>query len=68
MSFQTFEGVLYPDGKLSLQTQDLPSHPVRVMVTLMEQQEERPLTELGDYHEQLTSYEERLLRGEIHWQ
>ena len=30
--------------------------------------EEIALSELGDYLEQLTDYEERLARGEIHWQ
>ncbi len=30
--------------------------------------EEATLSELGDYLDQLTNYEERLARGEIQWQ
>ena len=37
------------------------------MVTILED-EQALLTELGDYLEQLTDYEERLARGEIQWQ
>ena len=68
MSFKTMRGMLYPDGKLALPSDEIPDHPVAVMVTLLEQDEETSLSKLGDYHEMLTDYEERLARGEIQWQ
>jgi hypothetical protein len=67
MAYRTLEGVLHPDGKLILPQDDLPDHPVRVMVTILEVEEDSALAEVGDYLEQLTSYEERLARGEIQW-
>ena len=68
MIYRTFETTLGPDGRLDLSPQDLPEHPVRVMVTILEDGEGRKLSELGDYHERLIDYEERLTRGEIQWQ
>jgi hypothetical protein len=68
MTFKTVEAVLHPDGTVTLPPQDLPARPVRVMVTILEPGEEAELAELGDYHQQLTDYEERLARGEIQWQ
>jgi hypothetical protein len=68
MTYKTLEGVLHPDGKVTLPQEDLPDHPVRVMVTLLEEGDEASLSELGDYSDQLTEYEERLARGEIQWQ
>lgn len=68
MIYRTVESQLNPDGRLTLSPDQLPDHPVRVMVTILETDEENALTELGDYLEQLTDYEERLARGEIHWQ
>ncbi|HEY7154551.1 MAG TPA: hypothetical protein VH575_11375 [Gemmataceae bacterium] len=68
MTYRTLESVLQPDGKLTLAPAELPDHPVRVMVTILESEEETALTELGDYLEKLTDYEERLARGEIQWQ
>jgi hypothetical protein len=66
MTFRTIEAVLQPDGRLSLPVEELPTRPVRVMVTLLDEDER--LTDLGDYHAALTDYEERLARGEIQWQ
>jgi hypothetical protein len=68
MTYRTLTGVLHPDGKVMLQLEELPDHPVRVLVTLLEDNEEAGLSEVGDYLEQLTGYEERLARGEIRWQ
>jgi hypothetical protein len=68
MVFRTVEGVLHPDGKLVLSPEQLPACPVRVLVTLLEADEEAALAEAGDYLERLTDYEERLARGEIQWQ
>ncbi len=68
MTYKTIETVLQPDGKLGLAIGELPSHPVRVMVTILEESETAALTAVGDYLEQLTDYEQRLARGEIQWQ
>lgn len=67
MTYTTVEGVLHPDGTVSLPPDQLPKAPVRVMVTLLDDAD-AALTEPGDYLEQLTDYEERLARGEIRWQ
>jgi hypothetical protein len=68
MIYRTLEGVLNPDGHMVLPPDELPEHPVRVMVTILESDEEDSLSEMGDYLDQLTDYEERLARGEIQWQ
>ena len=68
MVYETFEGVLHPDGKVTLLHEQLPDHPVRVLVTILGPGEEEQLADVGDYLEQLTDYEERLARGEIRWQ
>lgn len=67
MSFKTVQGILSPDGKLTLSNESLPDHPVPVMVTLLEHDDES-LSDLGDYQPQLADYEDRLARGEIQWQ
>jgi hypothetical protein len=67
MAYKTLEGILQPDGRLALPREDLPSHPVRVMVTILEESEATELTDVGDYFDQLVDYEERLARGEIQW-
>jgi hypothetical protein len=67
MIYKTLEGVLNPDGRVTLPPEELPEHPVRVMVTILESGEEKALSELGDYLDQLTDYEDRLARGEIQW-
>ncbi len=68
MTYRTLEGVLHPDGKVTLAPADLPGHPVRVMVTILEPEEESELSEVGDYSEKLSEYEEKLARGENQWQ
>lgn len=68
MTYKTVEGILHPDGMLKLPTSDLPIKPVRVMVTLLEDDPDASLTELGDFANQLSEYEEKLVRGEIQWQ
>ncbi len=67
MIYKTLEGVLNPDGRVTLPADELPEHPVRVMVTILESGGEEPLWEVGDYLDQLTDYEDRLARGEIQW-
>jgi hypothetical protein len=67
MTFKTVESILQPDGRLTLPPSELPSRPVRVMVTVLEPDDDARLSELGDYHASLTDYEERLARGEIQW-
>jgi hypothetical protein len=68
MIYQTFSATLHPDGKVTLPLDQLPPHPVRVLVTIMQDSEDALLTELGDYQQQLMDYEERLARGEVRWQ
>lgn len=41
MTYRTLETVLHPDSHLALPTAELPSRPVRVMVTILED-DERP--------------------------
>jgi hypothetical protein len=62
------EGILRPDGTVSLSPGELPSHPVRVMLTILEPDEDALLAQPGDYLAQLSDYEDRLARGEIQWQ
>jgi hypothetical protein len=68
MTYKTLDGVLHPDGTLAVPAAELPDHPVRVMVTIMEPDEDATLAQPGDYLDRLTDYEERLARGEIQWQ
>ncbi len=68
MTYRTLEGVLHPDGKVTLAPADLPGRPVRVMVTILEPEEETELSDVGDYLEKLSEYEKKLARGEIQWQ
>ena len=68
MVYTTVEAVLHPDGTLTFPEGKLPGSPVRVLVTLLEEDETRSLAEPGDYLERLEDYEERLARGEISWQ
>ena len=62
------QGMLNADGRITLPTDELPERPIRVIVTILEDEEEDTLSELGDYSNQLTAYESRLARGEIRWQ
>jgi hypothetical protein len=68
MTYKTVQGVLHPNGTLSLTAEDMPDHAVPVMVTIMESDEvESPVDPWG-YLTTLMDYEERLARGEIKWQ
>ena len=42
MAYRTLESVLHPDSHLALQTAELPSRPVRVMVTILEDDQPSP--------------------------
>ncbi len=68
MIYKTVEGVLHPDGTISLPQEELPTHDVPVMITILEPSEEALLSEPGDYLKHLTAYEEQLARGDIQWQ
>ena len=68
MTYQTMEGILHPNGTVTLPPSQLPSRSVRVMVTVLETGDDDRLSELGDYAERLADYEERLVRGEVRWQ
>lgn len=68
MTYKTVEGVLNPDGTVTVAPAELPDHPVNVMITILERGEDAFLSEPGDYLNTLTDYEDRLARGEIQWQ
>ncbi len=68
MIYKTLEGVLSPDGHVSLPPEELPEHSVRVMVTILENSDAAALSDLGDYLDRLIDYEERLARSELQWQ
>jgi hypothetical protein len=68
MIYKTVEGVLHPDGTISLPQAELPDHDVHVMITILEREEDALLSEPGDYLNHLNAYEEQLARGEIQWQ
>ena len=69
--YRTLRGILYPDGKVDLPEEKKTfDHPVEVMVTILGenfQKETETLSTIGDYLKQLTSYEEKLAKGEIQW-
>ncbi|HXG10603.1 MAG TPA: hypothetical protein VNK04_12650 [Gemmataceae bacterium] len=56
MNTKTLETILRPDGRVSPPPEELPDHPVQVMVTFLEADEEISLTEPGDYLDQLTEF------------
>ncbi len=68
LNTRTVEGVLHPDGRVTLPPEELPNRPVRVKITLLKEPDDDAQSDLGDYLGQLTDYEERLARGEIKWQ
>ena len=69
--YRTLRGVLYQDGKIELpEEKEVLEHPVKVMVTILGenfQKETETLSGMGDYLKQLTSYEEKLAKGNIQW-
>ena len=67
MTYRTLESVLHPDSHLTLPASELPSRPVRVMVTIMESDDTDSLVEIGDYSETLSDYEDLLAQGAIQW-
>ena len=67
MAYRTLETVLHPDSHLALPLAELPQRPIRVMVTMMEDDEPETLADIGDYDETLTNYEELLAQGAIQW-
>jgi hypothetical protein len=67
MVYRTIEGILRPDGTVTLPSGEMPTQPVRVMVTILEEDADATLLQPGDYLEQLSDYEDRLARGDIKW-
>ena len=67
MAYRTLETVLHPDSHLALPTAELPQRPIRVMVTMLEDDDTDSLAEIGDYQETLEDYEELLAQGAIKW-
>ena len=68
MTYKTFTAVLGPDGRVTLPDEAVPTKSVRVLITILEDDQEAALTAIGDYAECLSDYEQRLARGEIRWQ
>ena len=66
---KSLAGVLHPDGKIEVAGGKMPDHPVRVVVTILDEPTEagEDLSGLGDYLDQVTDYEDRLARGEVWW-
>lgn len=60
MIYRTLEGVLHPDGRLTLPAQEMPQRPVHVMVTLLTEPEDDAVAEIGDYAARLEDYEDTL--------
>ncbi len=67
MAYRTVESILHPDSHLTLPPSELPRHPVRVMVTILEEDDEDTLADIGDYSESLADYEKLLAQGSIQW-
>lgn len=65
--YKTANGILTPDGKLTLKNGSIPKFPVEVLVTFLKPFSEPDLSDIGDYNEKLISYEEKLAKGEISW-
>jgi hypothetical protein len=66
----TVRGWVRRDGRLDLEEGKVPDHDMPVLVTFLEdevQRESAELSEIGDYADTLSDYEERLARGEIQW-
>lgn len=67
MAYRTLETILHPDSHLALPSSELPQRPVRVMVTIMEEDETDSLVDTGDYAQTLEDYEDLLAQGAIQW-
>ena len=67
MAYRTLESVLHPDSHLTLPASELPLRPVRVMVTILEDDDTDALADIGDYNDTLNDYEGLLEQGAIQW-
>lgn len=67
MAYRTLDSVLHPDSHLTLPASELPLRPIRVMVTIMEEDDTEELADVGDYDETLSEYEKLLQQGTIQW-
>lgn len=68
MAHRAFESVLHPDSHLAVPKSELPERPVRVMVVVLEEDDDTAaLSDLGDYQHTLEDYEEQLAQGTIQW-
>ena len=67
MAYRTLETILHPDSHLALPSSELPQRPVRVMVTIMEEDETDLFVDTGDYAQTLEDYEDLLAQGAIQW-
>ena len=66
---KTVKGIIRPDGKIDLDDFEIPQFPIRVIVTILDEDlsKEGKLSEVGNYLEQLENYEESLVKGQVQW-
>ena len=66
---KTVKGIIRPDGKIDLDDFEIPQFPIRVIVTILDEDllKESNLSEVWDYLEQLENYEEALAKGQVQW-
>ena len=66
---KTVKGIIRPNGKIDLDDFEIPQFPIRVMVTILDEDlsKESKLSEVGDYLERLENYEEALAKGQVQW-
>ena len=62
MAYRTLESVLHPDSHLTLPSVELPKRPIRVMVTLLESDEDKSFADSGDHAETVVSSDELFVR------
>ena len=66
---KTVKGIIRPNGKIDLDDFEIPQFPIRVMVTILDEDlsKESKLSEVGDYLARLENYEEALAKCQVQW-
>lgn len=68
MTHRAFESVWHPDSHLAVPISELPQRPVRVMVVVLDDEDDTAtLSDIGDYQLTLEDYEGQLAQGAIQW-
>ena len=63
MAYRTLESVLHPDSHLTLPSVELPKRPIRVMVTMLEDDEDQSVSDIGDHEAVVSSNDFSALRA-----